>query len=59
MVTCEVHSGRDVAGGGRLNDQRGNAGDQRVPNEDGLVPALVACAEHRPLELGFQFAELV
>ncbi len=56
-VTGETHSRGDVLGGGRLDHDGGRGRDHAIPQQYGVVPALVAGAEQRALELCGQHVE--
>ncbi len=52
VVRGEPHDGGHVLGRDRLDDQHGCRGDHGVPDQDGLVPALVPGREQRAPEPG-------
>jgi hypothetical protein len=59
VVTCESHGRGDVVGRGRSEDERRDLSHHAVPDQYGIIPALIAGAQQRPLEARLQFVELL
>ena len=59
VVTRERDGRGDVAGRGRLDDERRDHGDHAVPDQHGVVPALVPRAQQGAVERSVEIVELV